>query len=44
MRITVMGALLVIGGIMLVAVVMHALFGNKPSEPGKNDERPNPVA
>jgi hypothetical protein len=41
MRITVMGVLIVICGVLLLAVVAYALLGNGPNKAGKGDEQPN---
>lgn len=43
MRITVMGVLVVIGGILLLAVVINAL-NNGPNQTGNVDEKPNSPA
>jgi hypothetical protein len=40
MRITVLGVLVVVGGILLLAVVINAL-NSKHNQPGNVEERPN---
>ena len=41
MKITVMGVLIVIGGVVLFAVVAYALLGNGPNNTGQGDDQPN---
>jgi len=40
MKITVMGVLVVIGGVLLLALIMHTLAQGS-NENGKGDDRPN---
>ena len=42
MKITVMGVLVVIGGVLLLALVVHIL-GLGSNEDGKGDDQPNPA-
>jgi len=44
MKITVMGALIVIGGIALLAFIGYLVLGNHANGNGKSDERPSPSA
>lgn len=43
MRITVMGVLIVIGGVLLLAFVLHVI-GQDSEEPGENDDQPKSTA
>jgi len=42
MKITVMGVLVVIGGVLLLALIVHILEEG-PNEDGKSNDQPNPA-